>query len=195
MTGLAPLITTPRRVKLRVEDYLALDAAGAFDAYGKTELIDGEIVHMNAQHRPHARIKSRLFRMLADALDRIDGRLEALVEGSIAMPPHNVPEPDIAITTEPEGDGLIPLASLALVIEVADTTLRNDLGRKRKIYAREGVPEYWVVDVKDGVIHQMAHPKGAGFATARRMSFGEPITALTIPGLTVSTDRLSGQDA
>ena len=181
-------------IRTRVEDYLALDAAGAFDAYGKTELLDGEIVHVNAQHRPHARIKSRLFRLLADALDRIDDRLEALVEGSIGMPPHNVPEPDIAITTEPEGDGLIPLASLALVIEVADTTLRNDLDRKRKIYAREGVPEYWVVDVKDG-IHQMAHPKGAGFATARRIAFGEPIIALTIPGLTVPTDRLRVPDA
>ncbi|AIT05494.1 hypothetical protein MC45_02745 [Sphingomonas taxi] len=187
MAGLVPRITTPRRVKLRVEDYLALDAAGAFDAYGKTELLDGEIVHVNAQHRPHARIKSRLFRLLADALDRIDSGLEALVEGSIAMPPHNVPEPDIALTTEPEGDGLIPLASLALVIEVADTSLRNDLGRKRKVYAQEGVPEYWVIDVRGRVIHQMADPKGTGFATQRRVPLGEVITALTIPELTIST--------
>jgi hypothetical protein len=66
MTEHVRLTTTPRRVKLRVEDYLALDDAGAFDAYGKTELIDGEVVYRNAQHRPHARIKSRLFRLLAD---------------------------------------------------------------------------------------------------------------------------------
>jgi Uma2 family endonuclease len=73
------------------------------------------------------------------------------------------------------------------VIEVADTSLRNDLGRKRKVYAQEGVPEYWVIDVRDRVIYQMADPKGTGFATQRRVPLGEVITALTIPALTIST--------
>lgn len=190
MTEMAPLTNIPRRVKLRVEDYLALDDAGAFDAYGKTELLDGEVVYMNAQHRPHARIKSRLFRLLADALDRHAGGLEALVEGSVAMPPYNVPEPDIAVTAEPEGEGLIPLASLALVIEVADTTLRGDMGRKRKIYAREGVAEYWVVDVRTAVIHQMWSPAGDAYAERREVAFGEILTAATIEGLTVATTEL-----
>ena len=61
MTEMVPLTTVPLPVKLRVEDYLLLDGSGAFDGYGKTELLDGEVVYMNAQHRPHARIKSRLF--------------------------------------------------------------------------------------------------------------------------------------
>lgn len=190
MTDMAPLTRVPRRVKLRVEDYLALDEAGAFAAYGKTELLDGEIVYMNAQHRAHARIKSRLFRLIADGLERIDTRFEALVEGSVAMPPHNVPEPDIAVTGEPDGDGLIPLASLALVIEVADSTLRNDLGRKRRIYARAAVPEYWVVDLRAAAIHQMWGPTGDDYAERRAVMFGETITAAAIDGLVVETGRL-----
>lgn len=141
VTEPVPLTIEPLPVKLRVEDYLTLDH-GAFDAYGKTDLIEGEVFYINAQHRPHARIKSRLFRLLADVLDDLGSGLEALVEGSIAVLPHNVPEPDIALTAEPEGKGLIPLASLALVIEVSDATVRNDFGRKR-IYARDRIPEYW----------------------------------------------------
>lgn len=190
MTELVPLTIEPLPVKLRVEDYLTLDDLGAFEAYGKTELIEGEVVYMNAQHRPHARIKSRLFRLLADALDDLNNGLEALVEGSVAMPPHNVPEPDIALTTEPEGTGLIPLASLALVIEVSDATVRNDLGRKQRIYARDGIPEYWVIDVNRSVIHQMWSPAGESYAELREIAFGTPATAATIAGLTIETHAL-----
>jgi len=190
MTELVPLTIEPLPVKLRVEDYLALDELGAFEAYGKTELIEGEVVYMNAQHRPHARVKSRLFRLIADALDQLGGNLEALVEGSIAMPPHNVPEPDIALTAEPEGKGLIPLASLALVIEVSDATVRNDLGRKQRIYARDGIPEYWVIDVNRSVIHQMWAPAGETYSEHHEIAFGTAITAATIAGLTVETHTL-----
>jgi len=185
MTEIVPLTIEPLPVKLRVEDYLTLDELGAFEAYGKTELIDGEIVYMNAQHRPHARIKSRLYRLIADALDQIGSDLEALIEGSIAMPPHN-----ISLTAEPEGKGLIPLGSLALVIEVADATVANDLGRKRRIYAREGVPEYWVVDVNKAVIHQMWAPAGDSYAEQRDIAFGVRIAAATVAGLAVETNTL-----
>ncbi|HEY0621840.1 Uma2 family endonuclease [Sphingomonas sp.] len=190
MTEAIPLTTEWKPVKLRVEDYLMLDEAGAFDDYGRTELIEGEVVYMNAQHRPHARIKSRLHVLLANELTKRDDGLEALVEGSVSMPPYNVPEPDIAVTAEPEGKGLIPLASLALIVEVADSTLRNDLGRKAKIYAREGVPEYWVVDVGGARIHQLWAPQGEAYAERREVPFGDPVSAATIGRLTVETGGL-----
>jgi Uma2 family endonuclease len=190
VTEFVPLTTVPKPVKLRVEDYLALDAMGAFDAYGKTELIEGEIVYMNSQHRPHARTKSRLHVLLAAGLLELGGALEALVEGSVSMPPNNVPEPDISVTAEPEGEGLIPLASLALIVEVADTTLRYDLKVKQRIYAREGVPEYWVVDVRKELIHQLWSPSGESYAERREVPFGAPIGAETITDLTVATSGL-----
>src|SRR6186713_977334 len=95
MTELLPLNTSPLPVKLRVEDYLLLDESGAFDAYRKTELIGGDAYFMNAQHRPHARIKSRLHVLLAGVLSQADLGIEAVVEGSVAIPPTSAPEPDI----------------------------------------------------------------------------------------------------
>ncbi|GAA0663521.1 Uma2 family endonuclease [Sphingomonas insulae] len=120
----------------------------------------------------------------------INSPLEALVEGSVSMPPHTVTEPDIAVTAEPEGDGLIPLASLAMVVEVADSTLDNDLGRKQAIYAGASVPEYWVVDVQGEIIHQMWKPEGEVYAQRRQIAFGQTIGAVTIAGLSVATNRL-----
>ena len=184
-------LATPSRIyRLRVEDYLLLDNAGTFAAYAKTELLDGEIFYMNAQHRPHARIKSRLYEALREALRAIASPGEPLIEASIAMPDHSVPEPDIVVTDDPEGDGLVPLSSVRLVVEVADTSLAQDLGLKAALYAREGIPEYWVVDVNGRVIHQLWAPVGDTFGGRREHAFGARIEAETIVGLSVATQAL-----
>ncbi|TGX55864.1 Uma2 family endonuclease [Sphingomonas gei] len=189
MTEVLPLNNAHLPVKLRLEDYLLLDEHGAFQDYAKTELIEGDIFFMNAQHRPHARVKSRLFLAIADCLREIGG-LEAIVEGSIAVPPYSSPEPDIVVTDDPEGKGLIPLQSVRLIVEVSDATLAFDMARKRKLYADNAVPEYWVVDVNAGVIHQMWGPADDAYAECREIAFGERFTAATIPALCVDTSAL-----
>lgn len=190
MTELPPIRESHQRVMLTVDDFLMLEGAGAFANYKKTELIEGEILFMNAQYRPHARIKSRLQVLMALALRQMDAGLEAIVEGSVGIPPHNVPEPDIVVIDDPDGEGLIPLASVKLVVEVADATLGFDMKRKLAIYARVGVPEYWVVDVNAEVIRQMWRPEGEAYAESRAVAFGTPIQAATLAGLTVETATL-----
>ncbi len=177
-------------IKLRVEDFLLLDESGAFDGYAKTELIEGELFFVNPQHRPHARIKSRLLVHLAEALKRMSGGLETLVEVSVAMPPINVPMPDIVVTDQAEGEGLMPLESARLIVEVADASLRTDLNRKAAIYARHGVPEYWVVDVRGREIHQLWSPRDKAYSERRLIAFGEPIASATIADLVVETDGI-----
>ncbi len=39
-----------------------------------------------------------------------------------------------------------------LAIEISSTTLSDDLGKKRLLYERLGVREYWVVNVQEGVV-------------------------------------------
>lgn len=190
MTEHRPLTTTPTPVRLRVEDYLLLDRAGAFDGYHKTELLAGEIFYMNAQHRPHAYAKSELAYRLRRALEALDAGLAVLMEASVAMPPVSAPEPDIIVTDEPRGPGLVPLASVKLLVEVADTTLHGDLTRKAGLYAEAGVPEYWVVDIGEGVIHRLWMPGGRGYADQDEVRFGSPVAAATLPGLSVETNDL-----
>lgn len=185
MTELPPLNIVPRPVKLRVDDYLLLDHSGAFDDYKRTELLDGKIVFMNAQHRPHARVKTELGFRLRRCLEDLDSGLTMLFEASVSMPPHNVPEPDILLTNAPDGDGLVPNGSIALIVEIADATLKSDLKRKASIYARNGVPEYWVVDVKGRVVHQLAAGDGKAYHQRREAQFDGVIEALTISGLAV----------
>jgi len=184
MTDHVPFTTTPLPVKLRVEDFLRLDEAGAFNDYGRTELIRGEVFYMNAQHRPHARMKGRLFSALEKALAGLDSGLEVVVEATVSMPAYSAPEPDLVITSEPDGEGPVPVSSVRLVIEIADTTLANDLGVKASVYAENAVPEYWVVDVKAGQVHQHWAPEAGAYAQVRETPLAD-LVALTIPGLTV----------
>lgn len=184
-------LDTPRRLWLRVEDFLLLNDSGAFDDVAKTELIDGEIVTMNAQFRPHAFAQSQLLVRLAMALQTLDLGLTAVIEAAVAMPPHDMPEPDITITSAPRGDGPIPLASVALVIEVASTTRDFDLGRKAALYARGKIPEYWVVDLQNAEVVRHWQPGADGYGQRDASGFGAPIASITLPGLTIATDALA----
>jgi Uma2 family endonuclease len=190
MTEHRPLNTSPLPVRLRLEDYLLLDESGAFEGYAKTELIAGEIFYVNAQYRPHALAKMQLYDALRDALRSINSDLRAMVEVSIALPPDGAPEPDIVLTSEPHGEGLVPLSSVALVIEVSDATLDTDLGRKASLYASAGIAEYWVADINARVVHQMWKPSDDAYAERRSAAFGIQIVAATIKALVAETSGL-----
>jgi Uma2 family endonuclease len=178
-----------RPVKLRVEDFLALNDSGAFEGYGKTELLQGEVVYMNAQHRPHARVKMMIYDALRDGLRAIRSDLCALTEVTVSAPPHDAPEPDIVITSEPDGQGPVPLASVRLIVEVADATLRIDMNRKAKIYASHGVAEYWVADVNAQTIVQMYSPRRSSYRDGASHSFNQSFECHSIEGLIVTLNR------
>lgn len=180
-------LTHPQPVKLTVEDYLLLESSGAFGPECKTELLDGAIYLVNSQHSEHFTVKNLLFRRLADACDALGTGLEAWSEGSIAMPPHSVPEPDIFITNERPITGLVRLDTVVLIAEVASTTRDYDLHGKAQLYAANGVPEYWVADVAKRQIRRFWRPGPESYASFDDRDFGERIEAATIPGLAVET--------
>jgi Uma2 family endonuclease len=190
MTEHLPFNTSPLPLRLRVEDFLLLDESGAFRDYKKTELIGGEILFMNAQHRPHMVVKSELAFRIRLALETIGSDLFVGLEGSLRLSDYDLPEPDILLTSEPHGDGPVPGASVALVIEVSDSTLDFDMRRKAALYAGAGVPEYWVADVNARVIHQMWNAQDGSYTERRPVPFGTAIDATTISGLTVPTATL-----
>jgi Uma2 family endonuclease len=181
-------LAEPHRVKLRVEDYLRLSEAGAFSAYAKTELIDGEIIGVNGQFSSHGEAKGILYRRLADAVEKLLPDHRVWSEVSVAIPPNDSPAPDIFVTSfRPRPRAVTPVETVLLAVEIADTTLRDDLGPKLRLYARAGIPEYWVADLEHNLIHQMWAPNGEAYVEQREVAFGEMLEAATIPGLKVET--------
>jgi Uma2 family endonuclease len=184
-------LNEPHRVKLRVKDYLRLSEAGAFGDYAKTELIDGEIIGLNAQFSSHGHVKVTLLRRLADAVEMLLPDHRVWSEVSVAIPPHDTPAPDLLITNfRPHPRAVTPVETVLLAVEVADTTLREDLGPKLRLYARAGIPEYWVADLDGRVIHLMWSPRSDGYAHRDEKRFGERIRSATITRLEIGTDGL-----
>ena len=182
-------VATPEKVRLTVEDFLLLDESGAFADYSKTELLDGEIWSMNAQHSRHARTKTELAFELGLAVRAMGSDLRPIVEPSTRISDHSLPEPDIVVT-DYKGPHIVPLETVALVVEVSDTTLDTDLGRKLRIYAGAGVPEYWVVDLPAGKVHQFWRPGGDAYAERRETALGQRIESATIAALAIETASL-----
>jgi len=142
------ILPVPERLPVSFENFLLLNDSGAFADYAKTELIDGDIYVMTAQHHPHARAKSRLTMAMTLRLQAIGSDLEAVSEVAIRLNDDSMPEPDIVLSRW-SGAGAVPVAEVALVVEVSDSTLNRDLGRKSDLYAAAGVPEYWVLDLNE----------------------------------------------
>ena len=179
--------------KFSTAEFERLVRSGGF---GRTrvELRQGQIVKMNAQHVPHGTIKRLLAKALEAALQQANFPWTVDQEISVDFGDGFEPLPDIIVwdrTAAPANlTGAIPASAVRLIVEVADTTLADDLGEKRAEYAQGGLCEYWVADVKGRLIHQHAAPGSTGYTKQASHAFGTAITALAHPALQIATISL-----
>lgn len=178
----------PGKYKLTVDDFMRLDETGVF-GIDRTELLDGDVIIMDAEYRPHAWIAGELGYRIRRALEAIGSDLYAM-SASVAVSDHDMPLPDIVLTREPKGKGPIPLESVALIVEVSSSTLPRDMSDKVAVYARGQIPEYWIVDVNARVIHQMTAPDGGTYRDKSEVRFSHTINAVSIPLLIIETESL-----
>jgi len=68
--------------------------------------------------------------------------------------------------------------SAALVVEVADSTLGFDRLRKQPMYARAGIPEYWIVNLVDVALDAYREPSGSGYRVHQRLNREETVSPL-----------------
>jgi Uma2 family endonuclease len=175
------------------EQFERLVRSGGFGDM-RVELRRGLIVKMSPQHVPHGTVKRLLAKALETALT--SAGLTWIVDQEISVRFGNgfEPLPDI-IVWDPSAapanlDGPIPASAVKLIIEVADSTLADDLGQKLEDYAAGGLAEYWVADVQGRLVLRHAGPQASGYAKREPARFGETFDALT-HGLRVDTAALA----
>jgi Uma2 family endonuclease len=145
--------------RFTVDEYHRMIDDGFFAEDERFELLEGWIVAKMPRNPPH----DSMIVVIGRILDR------ALPEGwhlrgqSAIVTADSTPEPDLAIV---RGDGRDYLsrhpepADLALVVEVSDSTLASDRGLKARIYARAGIPVYWIVNLVDHRVEVYTTPTG-----------------------------------
>ena len=182
------LDATPHPAKLTARDFWLLADSSAFAANARTELIEGEIWAVNSVHRWHARTLGAMHITLTRAIEAAGLTLEVLIAGSVSMSEVSVPEPDLSVIAPVDEEAkTIAVEELKLAVEISDTTADFDLGRKAALYARHGIPEYWVVHRDGGVLVQMWAPQGEAYTERREVRLGNPAHSATLPGLIVQT--------
>jgi Uma2 family endonuclease len=84
------------------------------------------------------------------------------------------PEPDVTITPLVSWDKQQANVALA-IIEVAESSLAHDRGRKRPLYASCGVPEYWIVNLPERCIEVYTVPQGGEYTRLQKYERGQSI--------------------
>jgi Uma2 family endonuclease len=154
--------------RLDLEAYNRMVSSGALEGE-PVELLEGLLVEvMSPQSTQHATVIERLTRHLG----RSQARLR--VQLPLEVPPDSEPEPDLALVEgEPVPDHH-PRTAL-LVVEVSFSSPRIDRGVKAELYARAGVPTYWLVDVLGGAIEVRTDPGPGGYRGCEVYDLGSSI--------------------
>jgi len=171
-------------------DYFRLVSAGVVRPDDRIELLEGVIVAMSPQNPLHASVTAQV----SDALHEAIGIRAAIrVQSPLVTSGRSVPEPDIAVVSGRHADYVNAHPSTALlVVEVADTSLVQDRLTKAGIYAAAGIPEYWIVNVRDDRVEVLRTPDQAAaqYAESTIAARGERIDLISLRGVSVAVDDL-----
>ena len=173
-TSAAEVIRPLRRV-----EYEQLVSLGAFENE-RIELLEGALVTMRPIGEPHNLVVQKLTRLLVLALE---GRAAVRCQMSFAALEFSEPQPDFAVVPFSENDTAPPNQAF-LIIEVAESSLTVDRGKKLRLYANCGVPEYWVVNLPERCIEVYTQPSPGEYAHVERYEHGQSIRPLAFTDVT-----------
>ena len=189
---LAPAIVVPSApdlYRLTVEQYHRIVEAGALTPDDPVEFLDGYLVAKMSKNPPHAAACRRARQVLERWLP--SGWFVA-IQDPITLDVSE-PEPDLNVIrgTNEDFETRHPGPSdVGLVVEVSDTTLTRDREWKRRIYARNGIPAYWIVNLVDHVLEVYTQPSGPGtspdYGNVRTLRPGESVE-LALAGAVAGT--------
>ncbi len=151
------------------------------------ELIHGLLVCKMPIGDRHKETADALTEMLVLALHRV-ARVSA--GGPLAANDDSEPEPDFTVMRSRHLPGKPDGEQVALVIEVANTSLRYDRNIKAPLYAAAGVPEYWIVNLVDDAIEIHTDPRDGEYQTQVTAGPGETIAPQAYPDAAFAVDAI-----
>ena len=142
-----------------VERYFTLVDEGVLEPDDRVELLAGVVVSMSPRNPPHDTGIGLVAEALAAA---VSGRAAIRVQCSVIIGRYSAPEPDIAVVPGTTRDYTTAHPRTALlVVEIADSTLPQDRLTKSRLYAAAGIPEYWIVNLRDDCMEVFRGPDTA----------------------------------
>lgn len=183
--------TSIERRVFTVEEYHQMAQAGILRKEDRIELIDGAILVMSPIGLRHQACVDRLTGFFARELGL---RAIVRVQGSIRLDDRSEPEPDLAVLQPRTDYDTHPARPDCVywVVEVMETSASYDRGYKLGVYARAGIPEVWLVDLKQGRVEVYRQPSMEGYLESRPYPRGQMVSPEAFPDFTLAVDAILG---
>lgn len=186
-----PLVTQaadgmPRRC-FSVAEIEEMVRVGIIDADERFELIGGEVVPMSPKGARHEWIKIELNRFFQRAAP---DHLAVAPETTLRLDRHTFVEPDFCVFRRDLPLSALDGGAVLLAVEIADSSLSYDKGRKIGVYAAYGVREVWVLDAKRATIWVHRRLGAQGYAEIREYPADVSVAPMLAPELALSLSEI-----
>lgn len=186
-----PRPETGTRVSLdEYEDWIA---RGLLPEDWHGELVEGELVEMLAANPPHEDLVDFLMEWSVEVLRGTEWKVR--VEKSLRMAKQqSLVEPDISwVRRMRYRDRRVTPEDTLLVIEVSDSSLPYDRGRKLSLYAKGGVAEVWIVSVVGRTLEAHSRPSGGRYTQSSTHAATETVSPQGLPAAKLELTKLFGE--
>ena len=180
------------RRPLTVAEYHRMGEAGILTEDDRVELIEGQLIAMSPIGSDHSGTVNALNRALVRA---VGDRGVVAVQNPVQLDDLSEPQPDFSVLKPREDDyrRATPRPhEVLLIIEVANTSLAYDRAVKRALYARHGIPEFWIVNLAAGEVEICRVPTGDQYASVSRVGHGSILEPELLPGAAIPVAALLG---
>lgn len=152
--------------------------SGLLERLGRFEVIDGVLVQMSPSYSLRGATLYALSGFFASTLPKT---YRGLADTMVFFGEANMRAPDIAIVDRGPVDKIVEARDVRLAVEIADSSLAQDLGEKARFYAAHGIPDYWVIDLlnKRLVLHR--NPSETGYGSVTEQSWSDTASPLIAP--------------
>lgn len=178
--------------KLSVGQYHQMIESGILSERDQVELIKGAIIEMSPVGRRHAACVDRLTELFILSLA---SKAIVRTQNPIQLSDESEPQPDLAILKRRDdfySSGHPKPKDISLLVEVSDTTIEFDREVKIPLYAQEGIPEVWLVDLNAQVVEVFQQPTSTGYQRTQLFGCGQTVTLPVFPKIQFTIDQVLG---
>lgn len=158
------------------------------------ELLDGQVMERPAMSGGHAVCVNRV----VEVLERLVGdRAVVRAQTPVVLDERSEPRPDVVMLKHRAVPYLQSPATpddILLLVEVADTTVTFDRGRKASYYAQSAVRECWVVDIAGDQVLRMRSPASGGYRDIRNLRRGSRLSVEVLPDVVFEVGEILGPE-
>jgi len=173
-----------------VDDYHQMIEAGVLDEDDRVELLEGKIVCMSPQRPFHAASTQRSANYL---YEKLKDRAYIRAQFPVTLGNDSEPEPDIAVVKIDEHEYSYrhpEAADIYLLIEVADWTIAKDRKQKARIYGKNQVLEYWILDLQKRQVYIFRQPENGSYREELILSSEDTATMQAFPDVAIALTAL-----